>query len=140
MAFMKKDDLNDRLNDSVFAGRDTSKPLPKFQFPAHESRPDDIRQLVEDELMLDGNPRQNLATFCQTFEEPEVRHIMNLAIDRNMIDKTEYPQTAELEIRCAHMLANLWHAPDATQTIGTSTVGSSEACMLGGSRQVCRSA
>jgi len=76
--------------------------------------------------MLDGNPRQNLATFCQTFEEPEVRHIMNLAIDRNMIDKTEYPQTAELEIRCAHMLANLWHAPDATQTIGTSTVGSSE--------------
>lgn len=132
MAFMKKDDLNDRLNDSVFAGRDTSKPLPKFQFPAHESRPDDIRQLVEDELMLDGNPRQNLATFCQTYEEPEVRHIMNLAIDRNMIDKTEYPQTAELEIRCAHMLANLWHAPVAAQTIGTSTVGSSEACMLGG--------
>ena len=132
MAFMKQSDLNDRINDSVFAGADTSKPLPKFRFPAHESRPSDIRQLVEDELMLDGNPRQNLATFCQTFEEDEVRHIMNLAIDRNMIDKTEYPQTAELEIRCAHMLANLWNVPDAGQSIGTSTVGSSEACMLGG--------
>ena len=49
-----------------------------------------------------------------------------------MIDKTEYPQTAEIEIRCAHMLADLWHAPDAGNTVGTSTIGSSEACMLGG--------
>jgi glutamate decarboxylase len=132
MSFMNESTLNERINDSVFAGRDTQKPLPKFNFPQNEQRPADIRQLVEDELFLDGNPRQNLATFCQTYEEDEVRHIMNLAIDRNMIDKTEYPQTAELEIRCAHMLADLWNAPSIQKSIGTSTVGSSEACMLGG--------
>jgi glutamate decarboxylase len=30
------------------------------------------------------------------------------------------------------MLAELWHAPSPETTIGTSTIGSSEACMLGG--------
>jgi glutamate decarboxylase len=49
-----------------------------------------------------------------------------------MIDKDEYPQTAELEARCVHMLADLWNSPDADNTLGTSTTGSSEAAMLGG--------
>jgi glutamate decarboxylase len=57
---------------------------------------------------------------------------MALAIDKNMIDKDEYPQTAELEQRCVHMLADLWHSPEAANTVGTSTTGSSEAAMLGG--------
>jgi glutamate decarboxylase len=35
-----------------------------------------------------------------------------------MIDKDEYPQTAELEMRCVHMPANLWHAPDPAKTMG----------------------
>ena len=56
--------------------------------------------MVSDELMLDGNARQNLATFCQTWEEPEVHRLMELSIDKNMIDKDEYPQTAEIERRC----------------------------------------
>jgi glutamate decarboxylase len=30
------------------------------------------------------------------------------------------------------MLAKLWHSPDPESTVGTSTIGSSEACMLGG--------
>jgi glutamate decarboxylase len=82
--------------------------------------------------MLDGNSRQNLATFCQTWVEPEVHALMDLTIDKNMIDKDEYPQTAELEARCVHMLADLWNSPDAANTLGTSTTGSSEAAMLGG--------
>jgi glutamate decarboxylase len=57
---------------------------------------------------------------------------MTETFDKNMIDKDEYPQTAELEMRCVNMLAQLWHAPDPDNTIGTSTIGSSEACMLGG--------
>ena len=57
---------------------------------------------------------------------------MELAIDKNMIDKDEYPQTAEIERRCVHMLADLWNAPDAANTVGASAIGSSEACMLGG--------
>jgi glutamate decarboxylase len=57
---------------------------------------------------------------------------MEQSIDKNMIDRTEYPQTAEIEIRCAQMLADLWNAPADANPIGTSTVGSSEACMLAG--------
>src|SRR5690625_5754817 len=82
--------------------------------------------------MLDGHSRQNLATFCQTWAEDEVRKLMDECIDKNMIDKDEYPQTAELESRCVHMLADLWHSPEAANTLGCSTTGSSEAAMLGG--------
>jgi len=118
--------------DSVYAGSGLSSPLPKFRFPQHERGPREAYQLVSDELILDGNARQNLATFCQTWEEPEVHLLMDLAMDKNEIDKDEYPQTAEIERRCVHMLADLWNAPDAANTVGTSAVGSSEACMLGG--------
>ena len=62
----------------------------------------------------------------------EVRRLMDLSIDKNMIDKDEYPQTAEIEMRCVHMLADLWHANKSWKTTGCSTTGSSEACMLGG--------
>src|SRR5579862_4956616 len=57
---------------------------------------------------------------------------MDVAIDKNLIDQDEYPQSAEIERRCVHMVADLWHAPDAADTVGTSTVGSSEAAMLAG--------
>ncbi|MEM9222297.1 MAG: glutamate decarboxylase [Pseudomonadota bacterium] len=132
MTLRSRNDISRSLLDSTFAARDLGKPLPKYAFPSDEQLPRDILQMVEDELLLDGNPRQNLATFCQTWEEPELHEIMNTAIDRNMIDKSEYPQVAELEIRCAHMLADLWNAPAASDAVGTSTIGSSEACMLGG--------
>src|SRR5256714_5097832 len=49
-----------------------------------------------------------------------------------MIDKDEYPQTAELEQRCVNILSHLWNAPAGSQATGCSTTGSSEACMLGG--------
>jgi glutamate decarboxylase len=87
-------------------------------------------QLIHDELMFDGNPRLNLATFVTTWMEPEARRLIDETADRNLIDKDEYPQTAEIEQRCVAMLADLWHA--SGEPTGTSTTGSSEACMLGG--------
>ncbi|MFD6415559.1 glutamate decarboxylase [Streptomyces sp. NPDC060194] len=86
-------------------------------------------QLVHDELMLDGNSRLNLATFVTTWMEPQAGVLMAECRDKNMIDKDEYPRTAELERRCVAMLGELWHAPEA---VGCSTTGSSEACMLAG--------
>ncbi len=94
--------------------------------------PDVAYQLVHDELLLDGNARLNLATFVTTWMEPQAERLMAECADKNMIDKDEYPQTAELEGRCVRILADLWHAPDPASAIGCSTVGSSEACMLGG--------
>ncbi len=120
------------LNDEVFASADANAPLPKRTFPDAERSPRETHQLIRDELLLDGNARQNLATFCQTWEEPEVHALMDECIDKNMIDKDEYPQTARIEERCVHMLADLWNSPIATDTIGCSTTGSSEAAMLGG--------
>jgi glutamate decarboxylase len=89
-------------------------------------------QIVRDELLLDGTARFNLATFVTTWMEDEAERLYLEAADKNLIDKDEYPQTAELEARCVRMIADLWNAPDAAGTVGTSTIGSSEACMLGG--------
>ncbi|HLZ58857.1 MAG TPA: glutamate decarboxylase [Ktedonosporobacter sp.] len=106
--------------------------VPRNRMPEGEMHPDTAYQLVHDELMLDGNARQNLATFVGTWMEPQADRLMAECSCKNMIDKDEYPQTAEMEMRCVKMLSHLWHAPSATQATGCSTVGSSEACMLGG--------
>ena len=100
---------------------------------AEDPVPADVAyQLVHDELLLDGSARLNLATFVTTWMEPQARALMAECVDKNMIDKDEYPQTAELERRCVAILADLWHAPDAGDATGCSTTGSSEACMLAG--------
>ena len=93
-----------------------------------EMRPDEVFQAISDELLLDGNARQNLATFCQTWEEPEVHRLMDIAIDKNLIDKDEYPQTAELERRCVQMLADLWNAPGTADAVGCSAAETAPAC------------
>ena len=105
--------------------------------PMHRLAPDPVPpevayQLIHDELLLDGSARLNLATFVTTWMEPQARQLMADCVDKNMIDKDEYPQTAELERRCVSMLADLWHAPAPEQATGCSTTGSSEACMLAG--------
>ncbi|MEV7690871.1 glutamate decarboxylase [Streptomyces bungoensis] len=106
--------------------------VPRYALPHGEMEPDTAYQIVHDELMLDGNARQNLATFVSTWAEPEARRLMDECAEKNMIDKDEYPRTAELEARCVHMLAGLWHAEHPRRAIGCSTTGSSEAAMLGG--------
>ena len=116
----------------VYGSRAADLSVPKFRLGQHELRPDVAHALVRDELFLDGNARQNLATFCQTWLDPQVHELMDLSLDKNMIDKDEYPATAEIENRCVHILADLWHAPKAATAIGCSTTGSSEAAMLGG--------
>lgn len=90
------------------------------------------KALIENELLDEGHSRLNLATFCQTYMEPEALQLMSETMDKNAIDKSEYPQTADIEMRCVSILANLWHASKKNEFIGTSTAGSSEACMLAG--------
>src|SRR5262249_3094283 len=102
------------------------------EIPRQGMPPDVAYQIIHDELLLDGNARMNLATFVTTWMEPQAEKLMAECFDKNMIDKDEYPQTAELEMRCVNMLSRLWHSPDAQQATGCSTTGSSEAAMLGG--------
>ena len=109
-----------------------TQTIPRHTLPDGEMPPDVAYQIIHDELMLDGNARLNVATFVSTWMEPQAEKLMAECFDKNMIDKDEYPQTAEIEARCVNILANLWHAPDADEATGCSTTGSSEAAMLGG--------
>ena len=106
--------------------------VPRFHLAPDSLPPNVAYQLIHDELMLDGNARLNLATFVTTWMEPEAARLLAECSDKNMIDKDEYPVTAELESRCVNMLADVWRAPEGGHPQGCSTLGSSEACMLGG--------
>jgi glutamate decarboxylase len=132
MALFSRTDIGSAMSADIYGTLAADHPVPKYRMGEMELRADVAHALVRDELFLDGNARQNLATFCQTWMDDEVHALMDLSIDKNMIDKDEYPATAELEARCVHILADLWHSPAAADTTGCSTTGSSEACMLGG--------
>ncbi|MFI9506003.1 glutamate decarboxylase [Nocardia sp. NPDC052566] len=116
----------------LFAMPGLSRGAPKQGFPIKEMSPPVAYQVVHDELLLDGVSRINLATFCTTWIDDHARRLMAESLDKNIVDKDEYPQTAELERRAARMVADLWHAPNPATAPGTSTIGSSEAAMLGG--------
>lgn len=122
----------DTIDRDLYASRAMDKSVPKYKIPATGLGSEVAFHIVNDELMFDGNARQNLATFCQTWFDDEIHKLMDISIDKNMIDKDEYPASATIEERCVHIIADLWNSPSADQTIGCSTTGSSEAAMLGG--------
>jgi glutamate decarboxylase len=107
-----------------------TQPVPHYELAAGEISPDAAYQIIHDELLLDGSASLNVATFVTTWMEPQAERLMAESLDKNMIDKDEYPQTAAIEARCVNILANLWHAPESEEATGCSTTGSSEAVML----------
>lgn len=120
------------IKSSALLINEDGRGVPKFSIPEKSMPAASAYQIVHDECMLDGNARLNLATFVTTWMEPEAKQLMMETMDKNMIDKSEYPQTAEIEKRCVHIIADLWNSHADHDSIGCSTVGSSEACMLGG--------
>ncbi len=124
--------MRDEISINPLFSRQGEESVPRFKLSDRGLLPETAYQIVHDELALDGNARLNLATFVGTWMEPQARVLYAEAADKNMIDKDEYPQTAAIEDRCIHILADLWHAPDPHNSIGVSTTGSSEACMLAG--------
>ncbi|MCW5835694.1 MAG: glutamate decarboxylase [Labilithrix sp.] len=121
----------------AYTGRMAVEPFPALRMPEDETAPEAAYRFIHDELMLDGSSRLNLATFVTTWMEPLADELMAEAADKNLIDKDEYPRTAEMERRCVSMVADLFHAEglsttDAAAATGVSTIGSSEAVMLAG--------
>ncbi|MGV1087972.1 MAG: glutamate decarboxylase [Mycobacterium sp.] len=121
----------------AYTGRLSTDPIPSLRLPVDAMEPNAAYRFIHDELMLDGSSRLNLATFVTTWMDPEAEKLMAETFDKNMIDKDEYPATAAIESRCVAMVADLFHAEnlrddDASTAIGASTIGSSEAVMLGG--------
>ena len=106
--------------------------VPRFRLPDRGMSATTAYDVVTDELLLDSRARLNLATFVTTWMEEEARQVIRDTLDKNLIDKDEYPQTNKLEGRCVNILADLWHAARNETAVGCSTTGSSEGCMLGG--------
>ncbi|MEG2874285.1 glutamate decarboxylase [Carnobacterium sp.] len=133
MLYGKEDQAkkNDYL-EPIFGTGAEEQEIPKYKLGKNPIEPRVAYRLVKDEFLDEGNARQNLATFCQTYMEDEAALLMAETLEKNAIDKSEYPRTAELENRCVNILADLWNAPKEKSYTGTSTVGSSEACMLAG--------
>lgn len=124
-------------DDSVaytFASRYVREALPRFRIPEQSIPKDAAYQIINDELMLDGNPRLNLASFVTTWMEPECDKLIMAAVNKNYVDMDEYPVTTELQNRCVNMIAHLFNAPigESEAAVGVGTVGSSEAIMLAG--------
>ncbi|MEO1770198.1 glutamate decarboxylase [Candidatus Enterococcus ferrettii] len=119
-------------NIPVFGSKQAQENVILNKLNQEPLEPEMAYRLIKDQLIDEGNARQNMATFCQTYMEPEATKLMAETLEKNAIDKSEYPSTAAIEEACVNIIADLWNAPSMENKIGTSTVGSSEACMLGG--------
>ena len=110
---------------------DQGELCPRHSLYEHGLGQQTAYELISNELLLDGSARLNLATFVTTWMPSLAGELMAQTADKNMIDKDEYPQTAEIEARCVNIIAHLWNAPPEQGATGCSTTGSSEAVMLG---------
>ena len=118
-------------HSSTYSTKYFGKEIPKYELPENEMPADAAYQLIHDELNLDGNPSLNLASFCTTWMEPEANKLIAESINKNFIDHDEYPQTEVIHKRCVNILARLFNSPEECDSVGTATIGSSEAIMLG---------
>jgi glutamate decarboxylase len=115
--------------EAMYGNRYLLAPAPDDKMPKSGMAAEEAMGLIEQEMVLDGLPARNLATFVTTWMEPEADKVIQENLRVNFIDHAEYPQSAEIEQRCIRMLTDLFNAPG--ETTGARTQGSSEAIMLG---------
>lgn len=108
-----------------------TKPAPTREFPQTGTDASAALLMLQSEMMLDGEPNKNLATFVTTYMEDEAKQVIVENLHRNYIDHAEYPRTAEIAKRCVRMIHNLFNGPGQPDTPGAWCAGSSEAVMLG---------
>ncbi len=128
---LKKSEKEHNNNTTPYGSRYFDKSIPKFELPKEGMPASAAYQLIHDELNLDGNPALNLASFVTTWMEPQADKLIMESIDKNYVDNDEYPQTEKIQDRSVNMLARLFNAPEECISMGTATIGSSEAIMLG---------
>ena len=104
----------------------TVRDLPEGGLPPREAL-----EAIRSEVLLDGDPAKNLATFVTTWMPPEARLVIEENLYRNYIDHAEYPRTAEISRRCVRILHQLFHGDGEPDCPGAACAGSSEAVMLG---------
>ncbi|XP_058106963.1 glutamate decarboxylase 4-like [Magnolia sinica] len=129
-----KEEASSTFINSIFATRYVRDPLPRYRMPENPIPKEVAYEIIHDELLLDGNPRLNLASFVTTWMETECDKLIMESMNKNYVDMDEYPVTTELQNRCVNMIAHLLNAPvgEKETVVGVATVGSSEAIMLAG--------
>ena len=108
-----------------------AETIPKYEIPDEGMPPRAAYQLIREELNLDSNPTLNLASFVTTWMEPEANQLIMDSVGKNFVDNDEYPQTEKIQTRVVNMLARLFNSHEKSESLGTATIGSSEAIMLG---------
>ncbi|MCP4146693.1 MAG: glutamate decarboxylase [bacterium] len=150
---------NKKKNCINLSGRAFSKlgekGISKYSIPKDGSDARDVYRQIHDELELNKTPNLNLATFVATWMEDEAKKLAMESIDVNLIDRSIYPMTTEIQKRITYASAKMLNADfdpeddpnlgfirmgknsllngddDETEPyIGTLTIGSSEAVML----------
>jgi glutamate decarboxylase len=132
---VRASDLDPAARDvaPMFGSRAMARPIPRYELPEEETSARVVYQLIHDEMSLDGTPLLNLASFVTTWMEPEADLLAAEVAGKNFIDQEEYPIPTVIERRCVSILADLFHGPSSgTGSVGTSTIGSSEAIHLCG--------
>jgi glutamate decarboxylase len=132
MALSRQDRHHRRHHPIAGDQPDRVSQMPLIRLPEKGCGGDISYELITSQLLLDGQARLNLATFVTTWMPSTAGKLMAETANKNMIDKDEYPQTAEIETRCVNIIADLWNAPEQENATGCSTTGSSEAAMLAG--------
>ncbi|KAJ5579513.1 uncharacterized protein N7459_005498 [Penicillium hispanicum] len=124
---------NARNSTNVYGSRFASEHMPSEKLPDEEMPRDTAYRMIKDDLVLDGIPMLNLASFVTTYMEPEAEKLIFESSNKNVIDHEEYPMSVEIEQRCLKILANMFHSPEKNghvTAVGTACIGSSEAIML----------
>jgi glutamate decarboxylase len=119
------------ITTTPYGSRYFRTSIPRYVMPDEGMPARAAYQMIHDEMNLDGNPALNLASFVTTWMEPEADQLIMESIDKNYVDNDEYPQTQKIQDRAVNMLARLFNAPKDSNSLGTATIGSSEAIMLG---------
>src|SRR5277367_2066352 len=88
MSLHRRHSAGKKALDVTQASGDLSLSVPKYKIPPAERSARTAYALVHDELLLDGNSRQNLATFCTTWIEPEARALLEECIERTCATRT----------------------------------------------------
>ncbi len=125
------DEVSAAREEIGIAERYFTEPAIDRCIPEHGRPARTAHTLLQSEMLLDGDPAKNLATFVTTWMEPEAREVIAENLHRNYIDHAEYPQTAEISKRCVRMLHELFHGEGEPDAPGAACAGSSEAVMLG---------
>jgi glutamate decarboxylase len=105
-------------------------PAPRHALLEEGMPPSTAYHFIQDELIVDGSSRFNLATFWGTWMEPEANRLMTETFDDDR--QGRIPSDGRDRDAVRSHAGRAVACSGCPQCAGTFTVGSSEACMLGG--------